>query len=85
MKHLLSRLPVRRLALLGLALGALAASEGCTRSFAPEFGSTPAFSTKERFARISRNIGLEAQMANDDIDHVLLLRPVTGLTEWNVP
>ena len=85
MKHLVSRLNPRHLALAGLAVAGLGLAQGCTRSFAPEFGSTPAFSTKERFARISRNVGLEAEMANDDIDRVLLLRPVTGLSQWNVP
>ena len=85
MKHLLSRLRVRRLALIALAVGGLGLVEGCTQGLAPEFGSTPAFSTKERFARIGRNIGLESQMANDDLDHLFLLRPVTGLTEWNLP
>lgn len=47
--------------------------------------STPVYSGQERLARINRNRGLEWQMMNDDIDHVLLLRPVTGLTPWNVP
>lgn len=47
--------------------------------------STPVYSGKERLARINRNVRLEWQMMNDDIDTVLLLRPVTGLTAWNVP
>ena len=47
--------------------------------------STPTYSSKERFAQIKRNWGLEWQMVNEDVDHVLLLRPASGLTPWNVP
>ncbi len=61
---------------------------GCGGARGPaagEFTATPIFSTKERFTRIGRNIDIELKMMNDDIDRALLLRPVSGLTEWNVP
>ena len=76
MKHRLFRVvpAVFALGLMGLAFAQI----GCTTR-------TPVFTTEERFARISRNMGLEAQMINDDIDSLLLLRPVSGLTPWNVP
>ena len=51
----------------------------------PGWGSTPTLSREERYTRISRNWSLEYQMINDDIDSILLLRPVSGLTEWTVP
>ena len=86
MKFNLPRPTPSRLAAAALLIGLSALSlPGCARGLAPQFGSTPTFSTRERFARIGRNINLESQMANDDIDHLLLLRPVTGLTEWSVP
>ena len=59
-------------ALLGLvAVG----STGC---------STPAYSASERGHIITRNMGLEWQMMQDDIDHALLLRPNTTLTTWHI-
>ena len=81
MKKILSRLLVL-IVLAGLGLPLV----GCaTPPTVPVFGSTPLFSAQERFARIGRNISLESQMLNEDIDQILLLRPVTGLTEVNVP
>jgi hypothetical protein len=78
-----------------LSLGSLAAvlflcglclpSSGCVQGLRPEIGSTPTLSRQERYAKIGRNWGLEYQMMNDDIDSVLLLRPVSGLTQWSVP
>ena len=58
---------------------------GCVSGLRPEFGSTPTLSRQERYARIGRNWGLEYQMINDDIDSILLLRPVSGLTQWSTP
>lgn len=46
--------------------------------------STPAYSASERGAIITRNMGLEWKMMQDDIDHALLLRPNTMLTNWHV-
>ena len=68
-----------------LLLGAALTQTGCSSELGPEWGSTPTLTRQERYAEIQRNWGLELQMMNDDIDHLLLLRPVSGLTEWNVP
>ena len=46
--------------------------------------ATPAYSAHERFQMIGRNWGLEARQINDDIDHILLLRPASNLTLWHV-
>jgi hypothetical protein len=46
--------------------------------------STPAYSAKERANMIGRNWGLEWQMLQDDVDHALMLRPVSQLTPWHV-
>ena len=50
---------------------------GCTTD-------TPAYSAKERFAQIRRNDVYQFEMANDDIDHFLMLRPSNQETIWNV-
>jgi hypothetical protein len=46
--------------------------------------ATPGYSSAERFQQIGRNWDYEWKMAQDDIDHVLLLRPASRLTVWNV-
>lgn len=46
--------------------------------------STPGYSGGERGDVIARNIEMEWKMMNDDIDHTLLLRPVTNLSDWHV-
>ncbi|HEX8342139.1 MAG TPA: hypothetical protein VF624_14640 [Tepidisphaeraceae bacterium] len=66
---------------LGLLLVSLSAV-GCARP--GEIGWTPAYSTGERFGQIARNWDLEGKQTQDDIDHILLLRPVSQLTEWNM-
>ena len=52
------------------------------------FGSvgcaTPAYSGRERSQMIARNWGFEAKQINDDIDHILLLRPAGRLTIWHI-
>jgi hypothetical protein len=50
---------------------------GCTTD-------TPAYSSRERFAQIRRNDVYQFEMANDDIDNFLLLRPSNQETIWNV-
>ena len=88
MKSLLRR-RARSLAVAALVVagGLVAAtSTGCARGpNAGEFTATPVYGTGERFSRIGRNIDIELKMLNDDLDRALLLRPVSGLTEWNVP
>lgn len=54
--------------------GALA-SVGC---------STPVYSGRERAQLIARNWSYEGAQAQDDIDHILLLRPASRLTIWHV-
>jgi hypothetical protein len=65
---------IKRVLLMSAGL-LLVASTGC---------STPTLTAEERFQRIGRNIGLEWQMMQDDIDSALLLRPVTQLSQWKI-
>jgi hypothetical protein len=44
----------------------------------------PAYSSIERAQQIGRNWDYEGRQSVDDLDHVLLLRPVSKLTIWNV-
>lgn len=46
--------------------------------------ATPAYSGTERGEMIARNMEVEWKMVNDDIDHLLLLRPVSSLSAWNI-
>jgi hypothetical protein len=66
---------MKKLALLCLTMTGLFMATGC---------ETPVLSSRERSQQISRNMGLEWQMLQDDVDHLLLLRPVSTLTRWNV-
>jgi len=52
---------------------------GCT-----SLGDTPAYTAKERGQQIARNWDFERRQINDDIDHVLLLRPMGHLTIWHL-
>jgi len=44
----------------------------------------PAYSSIERVQQIGRNWDYEGRQAVDDLDHILLLRPASKLTIWNV-
>jgi hypothetical protein len=55
---------------------------GCARP--NEIGWTPAYTTEERVQMIARNWDMEGKMMQDDIDSMLLLRPMSGLTLWHV-
>jgi hypothetical protein len=68
-------MPMKKLALLTLSLVGLSTFVGC---------STPVYSAKERGNMISRNIDMEWKMLQDDVDHALMLRPMTSLTQWNI-
>lgn len=46
--------------------------------------STPAYSGRERAQMIGRNISYEGAMIQDDIDSLMLWRPASRLTIWNV-
>ena len=61
--------------LAGLALGG-ATMTGCT--------STPAYSGDERAAMISHNMSQEWQFIADDTDYILMLRPESTMSQWNV-
>ena len=72
---------MRKVACLGsLALSMLAV--GCARP--NEIGWTPGYTSTERANQIARNWDMEGKMTQDDIDHLLLLRPMSGLTDWHV-
>jgi hypothetical protein len=55
---------------------------GCARPF--ELGWSPAYSADERGKMIARNWDYEGKQAVEDVDHVLLLRPMSHLTLWNL-
>jgi hypothetical protein len=46
--------------------------------------NTPAYTAQERFSQIGRNWSYEYEQIADDTDHLLLLRPASRLTVWNV-
>jgi hypothetical protein len=70
--------------LLGLAALTMLtfAVSGCARPW--EIGWTPAYTWEERSAQIARNWDYEGKQMQDDIDSLLLLRPASRLTIWNV-
>lgn len=45
---------------------------------------TPGYSAQERNQQIARNWEYDWHQASDDFDHLLLLRPASHLTIWNV-
>jgi hypothetical protein len=45
---------------------------------------TPAYSAHERQQMVNRNMDYEWRQAQDDMDHLLLLRPASHMTIWNV-
>lgn len=69
---------MRRIAFVLLAI----TLSGCARP--GEFGYTPAYTTEERAQQIARNWDFEGKQISDDVDHLLLLRPVTNLSIWNL-
>lgn len=75
-----------KLTLAVVACGSMFLAGGCmdARIGKVDPFATPAYSGGERAELIARNIELEWRMMNDDIDHILLLRPVSGLTPWNI-
>jgi hypothetical protein len=66
---------MKRLAFLTLAALSTGFSTGC---------ATPAYTAQERNQMIARNWDYEIKQASDDWDSVLLLRPASRLTIWNV-
>jgi hypothetical protein len=45
---------------------------------------TPAYSAHERQQMVNRNMDYEWRQAQDDMDHLLLLRPASHMTIWDV-
>jgi len=73
---------MKKLAALALVVASGTVLGGCARPF--EIGWTPGYTAKERGQMIARNWDYEGKQSQDDIDHALLLRPVSHLTAWNV-
>ncbi|HEX3358869.1 MAG TPA: hypothetical protein VHS31_17965 [Tepidisphaeraceae bacterium] len=65
-----------------LLLGGLMVAGGCARP--NEIGYTPAYNTHDRLAMIARNWDYEGKQSQDDLDDLLMLRPASHLTIWNV-
>ena len=55
---------------------------GCARPF--EIGWTPAYSARERHQLIARNWDYDGKQLVDDFDSVMLFRPASRMTIWNV-
>lgn len=66
---------MKTLALIGLLSGTMFVGAGC---------ATPGYTAQERNQQIARNWDYEIKQASDDFDHLLLLRPASRLTIWNV-
>jgi hypothetical protein len=66
---------VKSVLLGGLVAGFVFVSGGC---------HTPAYTPTERRQQIARNWDYEFKQATDDFDSVLLMRPASRLTIWNV-
>ena len=65
---------MKAFALLIVVAAGLLGSTGC---------ATPAYSGHERMQLIARNWDIEAKQINDDIDSLLLLRPVGHMSIWH--
>ena len=66
---------MKSLALIALVAGSLFIGAGC---------ATPGYSAQERNQMIARNWDYEIKQASDDFDYLLLFRPASRLTIWNV-
>lgn len=66
---------MKMIALIALTAGALFVSGGC---------STPAYTPTERHNMIARDWDYDLKQATDDWDYLLLFRPASRLTMWDV-
>lgn len=73
---------MKKFALPVLGLVGVMVGVGCARP--GELFYTPAYTATERYNMIARNWDNEGKMSQDDIDSVLLLRPESTLTPWNL-
>ena len=69
-----------------VACGVMFLAGGCMDSRIDKVDAfaTPAYSGSERGDMIARNMEMEWRQINDDVDHLLLLRPMSMLSVWNV-
>ncbi len=77
---------MKKLMLALVACGSMFLAGGCMDARIDKVDpfATPAYSGSERADMIARNMEMEWKQVNDDVDHVLLLRPMSMLTLWNV-
>lgn len=75
-----------KLALIVAALGSMVLVGGCmdSRIGKADAFQTPAYTGGERGDLIARSMETDWKEMNDDIDHVLLLRPASQMTVWHV-
>jgi hypothetical protein len=66
---------MKSLALIALLAGTMFLTAGC---------GTPGYTAEERNQLIARNWNYDIRQASDDFDYLLLLRPASRLTVWNV-
>ena len=66
---------MKSLALIGLLTGTLFVNIGC---------ATPGYTPEERNRIIARGWDYDIRQASDDFDYLLLLRPASRMTVWNV-
>ena len=66
---------MKLLALASLLAVTLLGASGC---------ATPAYSARERDQIIARNMDLDRKQIIDDFDSLMLLRPASRMTIWNV-
>lgn len=77
---------MKTLSYMALLLGVVALGAGCAEERFGDFDplATPAYSGVERGDLIAHSVHTDWQEAQDDIDEVLLLRPSSQMTIWNV-
>lgn len=74
---------MKKLAIVVMVAGLGLVGSGCTQNNV-DWGSTPAYSSRENNQRIMRNWNYEGAQMVDDVDSALLLVPASGMTMWNV-
>ena len=70
---------MKTLMLIGLLAGSLFFTTGCSTGL-----GTPGVPPAERDQQIGRNWSYEGAQVIDDFDHLMLFRPASRLTTWNV-
>jgi hypothetical protein len=77
---------MKKLALSALLLTTVMFGSGCAQYELGrnEFGSTPAYSLRERGSHFGRMVDIDLKEVNDDIDEILMLRPASMLSVWHV-